>query len=122
MALLTQRTSTIFVAIGGETRVYRSVEEIPPALKRKLQNVTRGMNSATILIADKRGREELMRALEEQQRTTGASESATITSAEPAEKRQESKWTRFASLKTWLELLLPLAIGASLWVLIEWRF
>ena len=122
MALLTQRTSTIFVAIGGETRVYRSVEEIPPALKRKLQNVTRGMNSATILIADKRGREELMRALEEQQRTTGASDSATITNAGPAEKRQASKWTRFASLKTWLELLLPLAIGASLWVLIEWRF
>ena len=64
MSRLTARSSTIFIATGAETRVYRSVEDVPPALRRKLVESTRGLNSATILIADKRGREELVRALQ----------------------------------------------------------
>ena len=63
MTRLTARSSTIFIATGSETHVYRSVNEIPPALRRKLQDSTRGMNSATILIADRRGRKEVAKAM-----------------------------------------------------------
>ena len=64
MAQLTARTSTIFIATSDDTRVYRSVDDVPLPLRQKLLECTRGMNSATILIADKQGREELVRALQ----------------------------------------------------------
>ena len=65
MAQLTARTSTIFIATSDNTtKVYRSVEDVPLPLRQKLLKCTRGMNSATILIADKQGREELVRALQ----------------------------------------------------------
>ena len=64
MAQLTARISTIFIATNDNTRVYRSVEDVPLPLRQKLLECTRGMNSATILIADKQGREELVRALQ----------------------------------------------------------
>src|SRR5579875_2011458 len=67
MPLLTARSSTIFIAAEGEdTRVYHSLEDIPAELRVKLQESTNGANSATILIADQRGREELVRALQGQ--------------------------------------------------------
>ena len=63
----TQKCSTIMISVGDETRVYHSVDEIPPELREKLIESTRGMNSATILIADKRGREEILRAIQASQ-------------------------------------------------------
>jgi len=44
--------------------VYRSVKDVPPPLRRKLLKSTNGLNSATILIADRRGREEIARAIQ----------------------------------------------------------
>jgi len=122
MALLTARSSTIFIAVGDQTRVYRCVEEIPPALRRKLQETTRGMNSATILIADKGGRAELVRAL--QGRST-VMQSRLIDAIRPPQSEEPAankKQLYLASLRRWLELLLPAAIGASLWLFIESRF
>jgi hypothetical protein len=57
------KTSTIFVAAAGADAVYRSVEEVPASIKKKLLRSTSGSNAATIVIADKRGREELKKAL-----------------------------------------------------------
>jgi len=121
MAQLTARSSTIFIATGEETRVYRSVDDVPPPLRRKLTECTRGMNSATILIADKRGREELVRALqgrpsEVQCRLVDSIRSRQPDAAEP-QKRQ-----RLLSLRAWLELLLPVAVGISLWFFVESHF
>ncbi len=114
MALLTARSSTIFIATGEQTRVYHKVEEIPPGLRRKLRETTCGLNSATILIADKRGRQELLRALQEQPQDMPRP----VPAAPPA----PSKRLDLGSLRTWLELLLPVAIGGSLWLLIESQF
>ncbi len=122
MALLTARSSTIFIARGSETLVYRSLEEIPGFLKRKLQESTRGMNSATILIADKRGREELVRALQGQPSDIQCRLADTLRSRQAQESPAPSKQPRFGSLRTWIELLLPVAIGASLWAFIASRF
>jgi hypothetical protein len=124
MTRLTARTSTIFIAIGEDTRVYRSVSEIPPALRRKLEESTQSMNSATILIADKRGREELLRAL--QQGANGdpsPSLGASLHPAEPAEPPSSIQRRRpLFSWRRWLEVLVPAALGASLWFFIDSHF
>jgi len=57
------RTSTIRISSGGTDAVYRTVKEVPPPLRRQLLKSTNGINAATILIADRRGRAEIARAL-----------------------------------------------------------
>ena len=59
----TVKSSTIFVAEGQTTQVFRSLNEMPAGLRRKLEKSTNGIHSATILIADQRGRHEIARAL-----------------------------------------------------------
>ncbi|MGH9696794.1 MAG: hypothetical protein ACRD5Z_21785 [Bryobacteraceae bacterium] len=123
MAQLTARSSTIFIATGRETRVYRSVEDVPPELRQKLVSCTRGINSATILIADKHGREELVRTL---QGRPSDVECRLLDSLRSRRSEKESsdpeKKSRLQSIRTILELLLPVAVGASLWFFIESHF
>ncbi len=57
------KSSTILISAGETDAVYRSVKEVPAPLRRKLLKSTNGLNSATILIADRRGREEIARAI-----------------------------------------------------------
>jgi hypothetical protein len=57
------KSSTILISTGETEAVYRSVKEVPAPLRRKLLRSTNGLNSATILIADRRGREEIVRAI-----------------------------------------------------------
>ena len=47
------KTSTILISAGGMRSVYRSVEEVPDSLKRQLIRSTNGLNSATLVIADR---------------------------------------------------------------------
>ena len=56
------RTSTILIATARRTRVYRALEQVPPALRRKLVRSTSGSNAGTVLIADRRGARELLKA------------------------------------------------------------
>src|SRR5580692_11108850 len=63
MSRVTLKSSTIFISVGNKTEVYRSVEDVPPRLRKKLEQSTNGINSATILIADRRGRDEIVRAI-----------------------------------------------------------
>jgi hypothetical protein len=121
MTRLTAKSSTIFVATGDTTRVYHSLDDVPPALRRKLQESTRGMNSATILIADKRGREELVRALQGRTSDVQCRLADTIRAREQEDRSRQTKRLQF-TFRTWVELLLPVAIGASLWLFIGSRF
>lgn len=120
MQQITAKSSTIFIAIGPETRVYRSVDDVPPQLRRRLVESTHGMNSATILIADKRGRAELVRALqgrsnEVQCRLIEALRSRKSDQTQNPQKR----WYLPNTWRMWVELFLPVAFGVSLWLLIE---
>lgn len=57
------KTSTILISAGGERQVYRSVEDIPGPMRKQLLRSTNGMNSATIVIADRQGRKEIAKAI-----------------------------------------------------------
>ena len=57
------QTSTVLISSGGADLVYGSVNEVPVPLRNKLLKSTNGQNSATILIADRRGREEVAKAV-----------------------------------------------------------
>ena len=57
------QTSAVLISSGGTDLVYRSVDEVPVALRNKLIKSTNGQNSATILIADRRGRKEVAKAV-----------------------------------------------------------
>ena len=57
------QTSTVLIAAGSTRTVYRSVEDVPQGLRNRLLKSTNSSNSATILIADRRGRQEIARAM-----------------------------------------------------------
>ena len=57
------KTSIVLISAGGSDRIYRTVEEVPVRLRNKLLRSTNGANSATILIADRRGRKEVAKAM-----------------------------------------------------------
>jgi hypothetical protein len=125
MAQLTARTSTIFIATSDDTRVYRSVEDVPLPLRQKLLECTRGMNSATILIADKQGREELVRALQGRPSEVQCRLMDSMRARQPesqAKAAVEEKPSMLRSIRLWLEVLLPVAAGASLWAFFQSRF
>lgn len=57
------QTSTVLISTRGADRVYRSVDEVPARLRSRLLKTTNGANSATILIADRRGRKQIDKAM-----------------------------------------------------------
>jgi RNA polymerase subunit RPABC4/transcription elongation factor Spt4 len=57
------KTSTILISAENVQGVYHSVEDIPEPLRKKLLRSTNSLNSRTMLIADRRGRQEIARAL-----------------------------------------------------------
>lgn len=57
------KSSTILISAGEHRNVYRSVEEVPAGLRRELLRSTNGLNSATIVIADRQGRREIAKAI-----------------------------------------------------------
>lgn len=57
------QSSTVLISADGAERVYRSMEEVPDPLRTRLLKSTNSPNSATILIADRRGRQEIAKAM-----------------------------------------------------------
>jgi len=115
------KTSTIFIAKGDKTLVYRSVDDIPQRLRKELEESTNGFNSATILIADRRGRQEILRALPSGLRTRLASSlSPHPSNAPPMPRKAVRPLARFLR-HNWPEILLPGAVGLLLWVALNWR-
>jgi len=57
------KTSTIVISAVATDAVYHSLSDVPHLLRTKLLKSTNGLNSATILIADRRGKEEIAKAI-----------------------------------------------------------
>jgi hypothetical protein len=57
------QTSSVLISASGSDRVYRSVEDVPAALRHRLLKSTNGRNARTILITDRKGRRMIDKAL-----------------------------------------------------------
>ncbi|HEY7336442.1 MAG TPA: hypothetical protein VH639_16235 [Bryobacteraceae bacterium] len=120
MHRVTVKTSTIFISKGAKTRVYFSVQDVPARLRKELEDSTNGFNSATILIADRRGRQEILRALNG---LPSGLRSRLASSLAPA--ADDSPGRRYALLdffrRNWAEIVLPGAVGLVVWLAFHFR-
>ena len=64
MSRYTWKCSTVFVSVGDETRVFRSVDEVPAEWIRYFERSKGRLRPQTILIADPKGKEEILRGLQ----------------------------------------------------------
>ena len=119
MPRVTVKTSTIFISVGDKTRVFRSVEDVPGPLRKKLEQSTNGINSATILIADRRGREEIVKAIRGLPSSVRSRLASTLSNHERP--RPEAPMKVRALWRNWAEILLPGAIGFVVWLLFSMR-
>ena len=117
MSRVTLKSSTIFISVGNRTEVYRSVQDVPPTLRKQLEQSTNGIHSATILIADRKGKEEIVRAV----RGLPSSLRARASSALRDEVAADSKAGWRAITECWIELLMPAVIGFGVWLLFSLR-
>jgi hypothetical protein len=125
MHRVTVKTSTIFIAKSGPTQVYRSVSEIPERLRKELEESTNSFNSATILIADRRGREEIVKALNglPSSLRSRLANSLTPKAESESEVEAESKVApvlRFLR-RNWLEITLPATVAVIVWAAFNFR-
>ena len=125
MERLTIKTSTIFIAKGGRTRVYSSVNDVPPKLRKQLEQSTNGFNSATILIADRRGRDEILRALNGLPSGLRTRLASSLAPKKLMPSVPGSQAARGAALslsvvtflkRHWAEILLPGTVGLIVWL------
>lgn len=107
------KTSTVMIATGNENNFYKSMQEVPEALRRQLIETTNSENSGMIVIADRAGKEqwtEIVAHREAQQALTVQPEPLASAEETPASPRG------FAGLSwaAWAGMLLFLAAGAMI--------
>jgi len=117
MGRVTVKSSTIFISVGDKTQVFRSVDDVPPRLRKKLEQSTNGINSATILIADRRGREEIVRAIRGLPSGVRSRFAASLRKDAAADEETNLPRPVRILLRNWAEILLPGAIGLLVWLL-----
>ncbi len=119
MSRVTLKSSTIFISVGNKTEVYRSVADVPPSLRKKLEQSTNGINSATILIADRKGKEEIVRAIRGLPSNLRSRLSTTLREDTPRPESEPIAWVTL--LQGSAEFLLPAALGLAVWMLFTWK-
>jgi hypothetical protein len=114
---LIEKCSTIFIAAGDQLHVFHSLEEVPDELRKKLLETTRGAGAATILIADQRGREEILRAAETSQSELDRRLAAVMAAPRAAAPGRTAPWNA-----RWIRLLsLAAALACVLWAALAGR-
>jgi hypothetical protein len=126
MHRVTVKTSTIFIAKRGQTQVYRSVGEIPAKLRKELEESTNSFNSATILIADRRGRAEIVKALNGMPSTLRSRLANSLTPRPAGEQASSSPGNKASPVMhfvrhNWLEITLPATVALIVWAAFTFR-
>lgn len=109
----TYKTSTILVSTGRRTRVFKSIEEMPAKLKKRVTENMAGPNSRTLVVADRRGREYLLKALKRAGEATVESRKKCYSDTITQNCKKLSAW--------WIELGLITMLGAACWALFRWN-
>src|ERR1700686_50666 len=126
MHRVTVKTSTIFIAKGDRTQVYHSVNEVPPRLRKELEESTNSFNSATILIADRRGREEIVKALNGMPSTLRSRLANSLTPRPARDRASDGAGKRVVPImhflrRNWLEITLPTTVAVIVWAAFNLR-
>jgi hypothetical protein len=118
MQTSTFKTSTIFVATGKRTRVFQSMDDVPRSLRKRMTDNLSGPNTRTLIVADRRGREYLLKAL---QRVTNGSGLLLRPDTHLAtqHERLHKAWT--TAKRYWLEIALIGLLGGAGWGLFYLR-
>lgn len=129
METKTLQTSTILIASDGRTRLFRSKAELPAEMRSKLQKALQGPGAGTILIADQRGRKEILKMLRGEPsvlRTAGPASIRNRMQPKPALRSAESRttvtlpnWLRPRWVRAAIAFFLPAAIGAGFYALLS---
>lgn len=107
------KTSTILISADHTDKVYRSVGEVPEPLRKTLLRSTNSILSRTILIADRRGSQEIERAL---RNLPGASKQQILNSG--LRGKVPAGLRRLAIAQT-VGILLTLAAGLVVWLMLS---
>ncbi len=119
MSRVTLKSSTIFISVGNKTEVYRSVNDVPPPLRKQLEQSTNGIHSATILIADRNGKEEIVRAIRGLPSSLRCRLGNSLRNEAAPESVTPFRWQSLT--ENWFEMLLPPACGIAVWLLFSVR-
>ncbi|MBI2685651.1 MAG: hypothetical protein HYX27_04990 [Acidobacteria bacterium] len=122
MEIKTFRTSTILIATGGKTRLYKSRTEMTPALRQDMQRTLNSPMAATILIADQRGRDEILKLLRGEPSALRGGPAAARRRIRPepapAVRAMLPAWLSHRWVRALIAFLLPAAIGAGFYALL----
>ena len=122
MEIQTFRTSTILIASDGKPRLYKSRSELSPQQRQDLQRTLNSPNAATILIADVRGREEILKLLRGEpsalRAASGAVRRRIKPTATPAPRAVMPPWLRNRWVRAAIAFLVPAAVGAGFYALL----
>lgn len=122
MEIKTFRTSTILIASEGRTRLYKSRAEVPPKLRQELQRTLNSSTAATILIADQRGRNEILKLLRGEpsalRSSAGVIRRKVKTESTPLVAPPLPIWLRKRWVRALIAFLVPAAVGAGFYALL----
>lgn len=119
MSRITVKNSTVFVAVDDETRVFRSVDEVPPEWRKRFENPKGGLKPQTILIADRKGREEIMRSLQGQPssiQTRWKAPQSMVSVGSIARASRGSNPPAWKNPQVWAEIGFVTALAGAIWV------
>ncbi len=116
---LTSKCSTIMIAAGGKTLVYHSLDEIPDDLREQLLETTQGVHSATILIADKLGRDKILRSMRQAETGREGKLASALVEQRRSLPAHVPRW--MATLALAGRVLLVGSLGYVLWILATLR-
>jgi hypothetical protein len=103
------KTSSVMIATASENNFYRSVQEVPESLRRRLIETTNSESSGVVVIADRAGRDhwtDIVAHREAQQTPDAAAVASAEIAAPPARAFAGLSWA------AWAGILLFLAAGA----------